>query len=44
MWIKDDETLLQLHSLKIPQNVAFLILAFSTNVCPIKTDLSGNTV
>ena len=22
----------------------FLILAFSTNFCPIKTDLSGNTV
>ena len=28
--------------LKIAQNVA--ILAFSTNFCPIKTDLSGNTV
>ena len=22
----------------------FLILAFSTNFCPIKTDMSGNTV
>ena len=34
------------HTLKITQNVAwnFLILAFSTNFCPIKTDLSGNTV
>ena len=35
------------HCLKITQNVAFdffLILAFSTNFCPIKTDLSGNTV
>ena len=33
--------------LKITQNVSFeffLILAFSTNFCPIKTDLSGNTV
>ena len=35
------------HCLKITQNVAFEffdILAFSTNFCPIKTDLSGNTV
>ena len=34
------------HCLKITQNVAFdfLILAFSTNFCSIKTDLSGNTV
>ena len=35
------------HCLKITQKVAFesfLILAFSTNFCPIKTDLSGNTV
>ena len=35
------------HCLKITQNVAFeffLILAFSTNFCPIKTDLTGNTV
>ena len=34
------------HCLKITQNVAFefLILAFSTNFCLIKTDLSGNTV
>ena len=34
------------HCLKITQNVAFefLTLAFSTNFCPIKTDLSGNTV
>ena len=34
------------HCLKITQNVAFefLILAFSTNFCPIKIDLSGNTV
>ena len=35
------------HCLKITHNVAFeffLILAFSTNFCPIKTDLSGNTV
>ena len=33
------------HCLKITQNVAFyfLFLAFSTNFCPIKTDLSGNT-
>ena len=32
--------------LKITQNVAFefLNLAFSTNFCPIKSDLSGNTV
>ena len=33
--------------LKITQNVAFdffLLLAFFTNFCPIKTDLSGNTV
>ena len=29
------------HCLKITQNVA---LAFSTSFCPIKTDLSGNTV
>ena len=34
------------HCLKITQTVAFefLILAFSTNFCHIKTDLSGNTV
>ena len=34
------------HCLKITQNVAFefLILAFSTNFCPIKIDQSGNTV
>ena len=32
------------HCLKITQNVAFEFLAFSTNFCPIKTDLSGNTV
>ena len=34
------------HCLKITQNVAFkiFILAFSTNFCPFKTDLSGNTV
>ena len=34
------------HCLKITQNVEFnfLILAFSTNFCPIKADLSGNTV
>ena len=32
--------------LKITQNVSFefLMLAFSTNFYPIKTDLSGNTV
>ena len=32
--------------LKITQNVAFEFwhLAFSTNFCPIKIDLSGNTV
>ena len=29
--------------LKITQNVAFEFLAFSTNFCPIKSDLSGNT-
>ena len=36
----------QAHCLKITQNVAseYFILAFSTNFCPIKTDLSGNTV
>ena len=34
------------HCLKITQRVAFefLILAFSTNFCLIKKDLSGNTV
>ena len=35
----------QAHCLKITQNVAlyfFFILAFPTNFCPIKTDLSGN--
>ena len=34
------------HCLKITQTVAFefLILAFSTNFCHTKTDLSGNTV
>ena len=36
------------HCLKTTQNIAFQfffsILAFSTNFCPIKTDLSGNTV
>ena len=34
------------HCLKITQNVVFdfRILAFSTNFCPIKTDMSGNTV
>ena len=34
------------HCLKMPQILAFyfLILAFFTNFCPIKTDLSGNTV
>ena len=33
------------HCLKITQNVSFefLMLAFSTNFYPIKTDLSGNT-
>ena len=30
--------------LKIIQNDAFEFLAFSINFCPIKTDLSGNTV
>ena len=35
------------HCLKTTQNVAFSIfdiLAFSTIFCPIKSDLSGNTV
>ena len=34
------------NCLKITQNVAFefWISAFSTNFCPIKTDMSGNTV
>ena len=32
------------HCLKITQNVLFWILAFSTNFCPIKTDLPGNSV
>ena len=34
------------HCLKITQNVAFdfLMLAFSTNFCIIKSDLSGNAV
>ena len=34
------------HCLKITQNahLNFLVLAFSTNFCPTKTDLSGNTV
>ena len=44
----DDEGLQGVaHCLKITQNVAFeffLILTFSTNFCPIKTDLSGNTI
>ena len=32
--------------LKITQNVAFDLLnfAFSTNFCPVETDLAGNTV
>ena len=32
--------------LKITQNVAFDLLnfAFSTNLCPVETDLAGNTV
>ena len=33
--------------LKMTQNVAyvfFLVLAFFTNFCPIKSDLSGNTI
>ena len=35
----------QAHCLKITQNVALesVILAVSTNFCPIKTDPSGNT-
>ena len=35
------------HCLKITQNVTYEIfefLAFSTNFCPIKIDLSGNTI
>ena len=34
------------HCLKITQNVAYEFLNFGifTNFCPIKTDLSGNTV
>ena len=34
------------HCLKITQNVTFdfLPFAFSSNICPIKSDLSGNTV
>ena len=33
------------HCLKITQNIAFdFFLAFSTNFCPIKTDLPGNTI
>ena len=32
------------HCLKITQMVAFEILAFSPNFCPIKTDLSGNII
>ena len=35
------------HFLKITLNVAFeffLILAFTTNLCHIKSDMSGNTV
>ena len=41
----DFQTLSQ--CLQITQNVAlevFLFLAFSTHFCPIKTDLSGNSV
>ena len=29
---------------KIGDFISFLVLAFFTNFCPIKTDLSGNTV
>ena len=32
------------HCLKITQNVAFEFWQFFTDFCPIKTDLSGNTV
>ena len=32
------------HCLNITQKFRILILAFFTNFCPIKTDLSGNTV
>ena len=30
--------------LKITKNVAFQVFVFSTNFCPIKSDMSGNTV
>ena len=43
-WIK--EFAANSQCLKITQNLAFgfLILAFSTNFCPTKSSLSGNTV
>ena len=33
-----------LNSLKIPQNVAFLIFGLFHQFCPIENDLSGNTI
>ena len=46
LFYRVSQQVLNIHSLKITQNVTFefLILAFSINFCPIKTDLSGNTV
>ena len=43
-WNCDFRHLSTAHCLKIAQNVAFEFLAFPPNFCPIKTDLSGNTV
>ena len=46
LFYRVSQQVLNIHSLKITQNVTFefLILAFSNNFCLIKTDLSGNTV
>ena len=46
LFYRVSQQVLNIHSLKITQNVTFefLILAFSTNFCHVKTDLSGNTV
>ena len=44
---KPTATTVLAHCVKITQNVAFeffSILAFSTNICPIKTNLPCNTI
>ena len=44
VYVTDAFISIRSHCLKIAQSVAFESLTFSINFCPIKIDLSGNTV